>query len=60
MTFEEEQKINLEKWTYLYHRMPNLLDDTAAVGNTDADNKVEKLFLEPKNFGFPVVSHWEI
>ena len=60
LLLEEEQKQNLEKWNNMYYKIPNILDSTTAIWNTDEGNIVESKFLEPKNFDFEVRSHYEI
>ena len=57
---EEEQKQVEEKWKQMYYKIPNLLDPTAAVWDTDEDNIVEESFLEPTKFDFEPKDHWEI
>ena len=57
---EEEQKQVEEKWKQMYYKIPNLLDATAAVWETDEDNIVEESFLEPTKFDFEPKDHWEI
>ncbi|QFR38652.1 serine--tRNA ligase [Candidatus Gracilibacteria bacterium 28_42_T64] len=57
---EESQKENLEKWNALYYQIPNVLDDTAAIGDTDEDNVLESKFLEPTSFDFEAQPHYEI
>ena len=57
---EIEQKEVEEKWKDVYYRFPNVLDPTAAVGNTDEDNVAEEKFLEPTQFDFEPKNHYEI
>ena len=57
---EEQQKEIETKWRELYYKIPNLLDETAAVWNTDEDNIVVDTFLEPTKFDFEVKAHYEI
>jgi len=57
---EESQKENLEKWNALYYQIPNVLDDTAAIWDTDEDNVLESKFLEPTSFDFNAQPHYEI
>lgn len=57
---EKEQKEVEEKWKGLYYQIPNLLDETAAIWNTDEDNVIDSTFLEPIKFDFEAKEHWEI
>ncbi len=57
---EEKQKQNLEKWNDMYYKIPNVLDATTAIGNTDDDNTVEATYGEKIKFAFPVQAHYEI
>lgn len=50
----------MEKYTYILHRLPNFLDETAAVGKDDSGNVAEDFYLEPTKFSFPVKTHYEI
>ena len=57
---EEKQREVEEKWKEFYYKVPNLLDETASIWNTDEDNKIEESFLEPTKFDFNPKEHWEI
>ena len=57
---EESQKLNQEKWNELYYQIPNVLDETASIWNTDEDNVVEAEFWEKPQFNFEVQPHYEI
>lgn len=57
---EETAKAIEEKYTYILHRLPNFLDETAALGLTDEENTPETFFLEPTKFEFPIKTHWEL
>ncbi|MDD3145599.1 MAG: serine--tRNA ligase [Candidatus Gracilibacteria bacterium] len=57
---EEKQKEVEESWKFLYYKIPNLLDETAAIGDTDEGNTIEKTFGEPTKFDFKAKEHWEI
>ncbi|MDD3793193.1 MAG: serine--tRNA ligase [Candidatus Gracilibacteria bacterium] len=57
---EEKQKEVEEAWKNMYYKFPNLLDETAAVGDSEDGNIVEKSFLEPTKFDFKAKEHWEI
>ncbi len=57
---EEKQKEVEKKWRELYYKIPNLLDETAAVWDTDEDNIVVDSFLEPTKFDFEPKAHYEI
>jgi len=57
---EEKQKEIEQNWTKLYYQIPNLLDESSAIWNTDEDNLVDSKFLEPTKFDFEVKSHSEI
>ena len=57
---EERQKEIEEKWKEIYYKIPNLLDETAAVWDTDEDNIVVDTFLEPTKFDFEPKAHYEI
>jgi len=57
----EEKQNKIEKeWKDLYYKIPNLLDETAAVWDTDEDNIVVEKFLEPTKFDFDPKAHYEI
>ena len=58
--FEEKQKEVEEKWKELYYQVPNLLDSTAAIWNTDEDNVLDSTFMEPTKFDFVPKHHSEI
>ena len=57
---EEKQKEVEEKWNEIYYKIPNLLDETAAIWDTDEDNLVVDTFLEPTKFDFEPKAHYEI
>ncbi len=57
---EVEQKEVEEKWKDLYYRVPNLLDETAAIWDTDDDNVLDSKFLEPTKFDFEPKHHADI
>lgn len=57
---EEKQKEVEEIWENLYYKIPNLLDETAAIWDTDEENTCEKEFLEPTKFDFEPKTHYEI
>ena len=57
---EERQKEIEDKWKEIYYKIPNLLDETAAVWDTDEDNIVVDTFLEPTKFDFEPKAHYEI
>jgi len=57
---EEKQKKVEESWKDMYYRIPNLLDETAAIWNTDEDNIVDSTFLEPTKFDFEPKHHADI
>lgn len=44
----------------ILYRLPNLLDPTASIGQTDEDNLEISKFLEPTKFDFEPVPHYEI
>ena len=54
---ETRQREVEEAWKELYYQVPNLLDETAAIWNTDDDNKIEEYFLEPTKFDFDPKPH---
>nr|MDD3720065.1 serine--tRNA ligase [Candidatus Gracilibacteria bacterium] len=49
-----------ERWTYIYHRLPNFLDSTTAIGPDDSGNKVESKYKDPTKFDFAPKTHYEI
>ena len=59
-SLEEKQKEVEKKWKDIYYKIPNLLDETAAVWNTDEDNIIVDTFLEPTKFDFKPKAHYEI
>lgn len=57
----EKQQFEVEeKWKEMYYKVPNLLDDTASIWNTDEDNTVEQYYKEKTKFNFEVKAHYEI
>lgn len=56
-----EQLKSLE-WDYnaILYRLPNFLDETAAIWPDDSGNVVESKFLEPTQFDFEPKTHYEI
>lgn len=59
-SLEEEQKEVDQGWNTLYYQIPNVLDETASIGNTDEDNVVESVFGEKTQFDFEPKPHYEI
>ncbi len=59
-TLEEKQKQVEKAWKFLYYQIPNLLDPTAAIWETEQDNIVEENFLKPTKFDFTPKDHSEI
>lgn len=57
---EEKQREIENKWKNLYYQVPNLLDETASIWNTDEDNIQEETYLEPTKFDFEPKTHYEI
>ncbi|MDC0506150.1 serine--tRNA ligase [Candidatus Gracilibacteria bacterium] len=57
---EVEQDEEEEKWKDLYYKVPNILDPTAAIGNTDEDNIVDNVFGKKREFDFEIKPHYEI
>lgn len=57
---EEKQKDIEKLWFDMHCQVPNLLDDTAAIWNTDENNVLDSSFLEPTKFDFKPKEHWEI
>lgn len=57
---EKKQNEIEEKWKELYYQIPNLLDDTAAIWDSDEQNVLESSFLEATKFDFETLEHWEI
>lgn len=57
---EEKQNEVEESWKEIYYKIPNILDETAAVWNTDEDNIVVSTFLEPTKFDFEPKAHYDI
>lgn len=56
-----EQLKSLEKdYNAILYRLPNFLDETAAIGPDDSWNVVEKTFLKPTQFDFEPKTHYEI
>lgn len=57
----EDQQMEIEEsWKDLYYQVPNLLDETASIWNTDEDNIAEDFYLEPTKFDFDIKAHYEI
>ncbi|MCH2188377.1 serine--tRNA ligase [Candidatus Gracilibacteria bacterium] len=59
-TLEAKQREIEETWKDLYYKLPNFLDPTAAIGDTDEDNAVKQTYLEPTQFDFIPKPHYEI
>ncbi len=57
---EDRQLVVEKSWLEMYYKIPNLLDETAAIWNTDEDNLVVSKFLEPTKFDFDIKAHYEI
>ena len=58
--WEREYK-NIEKqFLDIYYTIPNVLDETAAIGDDEEWNTVEEIFMEPTQFDFPAKPHYEI
>ena len=57
---EEQQKTIQSSWEELYWKIPNVLDETAAIWITDEDNILDSTFLEPTKFDFEPKTHYEI
>lgn len=57
---EQKQNEIEEKWKELYYKVPNLLDETAAIWKTDEENELDSTFLEPKKFDFIPKHHLDI
>ncbi|MGE4444189.1 MAG: serine--tRNA ligase [Candidatus Altimarinota bacterium] len=56
-----EQLKSLEgDYNAILYRLPNFLDETAAIGPDDSGNVVESKFLEPTQFDFVPKTHYEI
>lgn len=59
-TIEEKQKILDIEYKNILYRLPNFLDPTASIGQTDEDNLVVDKFLQPTKFDFEPLPHYEI
>ena len=57
---EVRQKEVEDSWKDLYYKIPNTLDPTAAIWNTDEDNIVVDKYLEATKFNFEAKTHYEI
>lgn len=57
---EKRQSEVEESWKTMYYKIPNLLDETASIWNTDEDNLVVDKFSEPTKFTFEPKAHYEI
>jgi seryl-tRNA synthetase len=57
---EEKQKEVEQEWKNLYYKIPNILDEKAAIWNTDEDNICEEIFLDKTEFDFKPKTHYEI
>lgn len=55
-----EVKILQEKYDYIYHRLPNYLDESAAIWPDDSWNTVEFKYKEATKFNFKPKTHYEI
>lgn len=49
-----------DEYNSILYRLPNFLDETAAIWPDDSGNVVEKYFLEPTKFDFEPKAHYEI
>lgn len=56
------EQLKLLEWDYnaILYRLPNFLDETAAIWPDDSGNVVESKFLEPTQFDFVPKTHYEI
>lgn len=59
-SLEEKLSILLPEYNSVLYRLPNVLDPTSSIGETDEDNLVVWKFLEPTKFDFEPVPHYEI
>ncbi len=50
----------IKTWQEIYWKIPNLLDNTAAIGDSEEGNMVEDTFLKPTEFDFKPKPHYEI
>ncbi len=57
---EEKLSEVVEKHTYIFHRLPNFLDETTAIGKDESESVAESFFLEPTKFDFSPKTHYEI
>jgi seryl-tRNA synthetase len=57
---EEELSIKENELKNLHYKMPNMLDPTASIGETDEDNEVVFTFGDKTKFDFDVKPHYEI
>lgn len=57
---EEKQREVEVKWKEMYYQVPNLLDETAAIWDTDEDNELDSKFMDKTVFDFEPKEHWEI
>jgi len=57
---EKQQKDIEEKWREIYYKIPNILDETAKIWETDEDNELDSTFLEPTKFDFEPAHHADL
>ncbi len=57
---EETLNILTPKYNEVLFRLPNVLDPTAAIWESDEQNAVDSKFLEPTKFDFEPLPHYEI
>jgi seryl-tRNA synthetase len=57
---EDKQAQNEKLWEEIYYKIPNLLDETAAIWDDEDGNVVESRYLEPTKFDFEPKPHYEI
>lgn len=57
---EDELKALEEKYYNILYRLPNVLDPTASIWQSDEDNLVVSKFSQPTKFDFEPLPHYEI
>lgn len=59
-SLDEELLVKQNEFDNTYYKLPNFLDETTAIWETDEDNVTIETFLEPTKFDFTPKAHYEI
>lgn len=59
-SFQQTQQEWEQKSLSVLERLPNIPQPSVPVGKSEQDNKIEKLWSEPRKFDFTPKPHWEL